>query len=538
MVVKGRDVGGLLKVVKSEMGDDRMSVYAAQMAYSFFFSLFPLILFLAALLALIFDRAEVVRFLTGELDVALPPDVASVLAKTLEAVVGEDSAAPGILSFGAVTALWSGSAIFGAFMGALNDAHDVDEDRPWWRKQLVRVAALVASAVVLVAATVILVNGEAVVGFVGDRIGLGDSVRTAWTVLQVPLAVAAVVLLLWGLYYFLPNVPDQSKRYALVAAVVATALWIVATLLFRLYVQKFHTMNPAYGAIGAIMVLLTWMFLSSFVLLAAGELNAALEQGAALAGATDEHSRAAQARAARKQRNRERRLGRRDRGDAAPRLQPAARDGAPDHARDEERDRQRDRAVAAAAGMRGGNGAGEPRLAPAFAADTQGRMYPTALAAGADERRRIAGVREQLAPAASGKRGLGEILRDLLDGGANLVRREIDLARIELATMIRAMGVGTVLVGFGGVLALLGVLALFTGLVLLPGDQWLRDRYWLAALLFTALAAGAGAWFARKGMTLLGPASLAPTETAETIKEDIEWLRQEKARMTSATTLH
>ena len=528
MVVKGRDVKGLVMAVRREMAEDKMSVYAAQMAYSFFFSLFPLILFVAALMAMIFDRAEVVRFLTSELDIALPPDVASVLTKTLTAVVGEDGAAPGILSFGAVTALWSGSAIFGTFMGALNDAHDVDEDRPWWRKQLVRIAALVASAVVLLAATIILVNGEAVVGWIGDRVGIGDTMRTVWTVLQVPLAIAAVVLLLWGLYYFLPNVPRQSKKYALVAAVVATVLWILATLLFRLYIQKFHTMNPSYGAIGAIMVLLTWMFLSSFVLLAAGELNAELEHGSGRVGAGAEDEVRAEQRKERKRANRQRRFARRG----------------PEDARDAERER------AVAAPPRGNGASGIPRPAAAFASshhadlayesprDMHGSMFPTSMSPVGAERRRIAGIREELTPAAEGRRGIGAILKDLLDGGANLVRREIDLARIELAAAIRAMGVGTVMVGFGGVLALLGVLALFTGLIMLPGDQWMRDRYWLAALIVTAIAAGFGAWFAKKGMSLLEPAVLAPTETAQTIKEDIEWLRLQKARMTSDTTLH
>ena len=532
MTLMGRDVVGLLKAVKNEMGEDRMSVYASQMAYSFFFSLFPLILFLAALMALIFDRAEVVRFLTSELDVALPPDVASVLAKTLESVVGEDGSAPGILSFGAVTALWSGSAIFGTFMGALNDAHDVDEDRPFWKKYLVRIAALAASAVVLVAATIILVNGEAVVGWIGDRVGIGDTMRTVWTIAQIPLAIAAVVLLLWGLYYFLPAVPGNSKKYALVAAVVATVLWILATLLFRLYVQKFHTMNPSYGAIGAIMVLLTWMFFSSFVLLAAGELNAELEHGTARVGADSAHRTRVEERKARKKANRERRLGRRGAGDA--------------------RDAERERAVAASPRGNGSSGVHRPAAAfasaahashpePGSARDHHGAMYPTHVAAvgpAAAERRRIAGVREELTAAADGRRGFGAILKDLLDGGAALVRRELDLARIELAAAIRAMGVGTVMVGFGGVLALLGVLALFTGLILLPGDQWMKDQYWLAALVVTAIAAGLGAWFAKKGMALLAPSALAPTETAQTIKEDIEWLRLQKARMTSDTTLH
>ena len=176
MVVKGRNVVPLLKATGKEIGADRIPIFAAQMAYNFFFSIFPLALFMAAVLGLVASREQVTGWMNG-LSGALPPDVASLFMKTLRAILDADGSA-GILSFGLLTALWSGSAIFGTFMGALNDAHDVDEDRPFWKKYLVRIAALAASAVILVAATIILVNGEAVVGWIGDRVGIGETMRT------------------------------------------------------------------------------------------------------------------------------------------------------------------------------------------------------------------------------------------------------------------------------------------------------------------------------------------------------------------------
>jgi hypothetical protein len=81
------------------------------------------------------------------------------------------------------------------------------------------------------------------------------------------------------IYYFLPDCRHQDKRILILGAVVATIFFLLATLLFRLYVQKFNQLNPAYGAIGAIMVLLTWMYYSSFVLLGIGELTAELQAG-------------------------------------------------------------------------------------------------------------------------------------------------------------------------------------------------------------------------------------------------------------------
>ena len=124
-----------------------------------------------------------------------------------------------------------------------------------------------------------------------------------------------------------------------------------------------------------------------------------------------------------------------------------------------------------------------------------------------------------------GQRSMGSLLRDLAEGSATLVKNEARLARIEVTTMLRAVGIGTAEIAVGGVLALLGILAFFTGLVLLPGDQWLRDRYWLAALIVTLIAGGVAAWFAKQGLALLSPRRLAPDETIASLKEDKEWLK-------------
>jgi len=124
-----------------------------------------------------------------------------------------------------------------------------------------------------------------------------------------------------------------------------------------------------------------------------------------------------------------------------------------------------------------------------------------------------------------GQRSMGSLLRDLAEGSATLVKNEARLARIEVTTMLRAVGIGTAEIAVGGVLALLGILAFFTGLVLLPGDQWLRDRYWLAALIVTLIAGIVAAWFAKQGLALLSPRRLAPDETIASLKEDKEWLK-------------
>lgn len=133
-----------------------------------------------------------------------------------------------------------------------------------------------------------------------------------------------------------------------------------------------------------------------------------------------------------------------------------------------------------------------------------------------------------------GRRGLGALLRELAEGSATLVRDEIRLARLETMQLLGGVGRGTAFMALGAVLALLGSLALLAGLVLLVGDQWLpRDAYWLGALIVVLITGVLATFFARRGMSHLAPAQLAPDETVATLQEDKEWL---KRQLTSGAT--
>ena len=113
------------------------------------------------------------------------------------------------------------------------------------------------------------------------------------------------------------------------------------------------------------------------------------------------------------------------------------------------------------------------------------------------------------------------------------MRQEAKLIRMEVGGTVRWIGEGTVAVALGGVLAVLGGLVFFVGVILLVGDQWLHDRYWLAALLATVVLAAVAGWMVVRGRRLLAPQRLVPDETAATLKEDTAWL---KRQLTSGAT--
>jgi membrane protein len=282
MVIKGFNVVPLVKKTVKEIGDDRIPSLAAETAYYFFFSLFPLLLFLTPLLGLVGNGRELMEGLLGRLSATMPADSLSLLRRVLTEIITSSGNA-GIMSIGLLLAAWSGSNVFGSLMAALNVAYDVTETRPRWKQIALRIGTLLIAGGIVLVATAVFLDGERLARWVGSAFGLGESAIRAWLVIQFVLSVALLVGVGAVMYKLLPNV-QQLWWHVVVASAIATVLWIVATLLFRLYVQHFGAYNRTYGTIGGVIVLLTWMYYTMFVVLVGGELAAELHHGT---GATE-----------------------------------------------------------------------------------------------------------------------------------------------------------------------------------------------------------------------------------------------------------
>jgi membrane protein len=277
MVIKGYKVGTLLKRTGKEILSDGVPTLAAQTAYYFFFSLFPLLLFATPLLSIVGERDQVMGFIMVQLRSLVQGDEVKPFAEAIANIVYAENA-PGLMSIGALLAAWSGSNIFGSLMTSLNTAYDVEETRRWWKRQLLRLGVFIVAAIIMILATITMLGGEDIIDRVGGFLGLDHTGRLVWKVMQFPVAFSFLVALGFIIYYFLPNT-KQDWRKVLIASAVMTILWVLATLVFRLYIQYFPP-NPTYGVIGGVIILLTWMYYSMFVVLAGGELAAELEHGA------------------------------------------------------------------------------------------------------------------------------------------------------------------------------------------------------------------------------------------------------------------
>lgn len=277
MVIKGFNVVQLLKKTGHEIGEDRITSLSAQTAYYFFFSLFPLLLFLTPMLGLFGNGQQLMDTMLSRLSSTVPADALSLIRRILGEVITSQGGA-GIMSIGALLAAWSGSNIFGALMDALNIAYDVEETRPWWKRQALRLGALLVAATVFLLATATFMDGSRFAHWLAGTLGLGSAGVAVFTLLQMLVAASLLVALGAVLFKFLPNV-SQPWSNVFVASLVTTILWLVATLLFRVYVAHFGSYNKTYGTIGGVIALLTWMYYSMFVLLCGGELASEMHHG-------------------------------------------------------------------------------------------------------------------------------------------------------------------------------------------------------------------------------------------------------------------
>src|SRR3954462_3539923 len=179
MIIKGFSVVPLVRKTVKEIGEDRIPSLAAETAYYFFFSLFPLLLFLTPLLGLVGNGQELMESMLGRFSTTMPADTLALLRRVLGEIITSSGNA-GIMSIGVLLAGWSGSSIFGSLMDALNIAYDASETRPWWKKQLLRIGVLLIAGGIMLAATFVFLDGERVAKWIGSALGLGESFVALW----------------------------------------------------------------------------------------------------------------------------------------------------------------------------------------------------------------------------------------------------------------------------------------------------------------------------------------------------------------------
>ncbi|TJZ89278.1 YihY/virulence factor BrkB family protein [Paracoccus gahaiensis] len=264
----------ILLRVKSEIATDHISVVSAGIAFYALLSIFPAIAALISIAGLVLDPADVASQL--ETAVAMLPESAgAVLQEQVMKVTGGDETGTGVVAlFGIVIALYGAMKGVLTLMEGLNIAYDEEETRGLVKQYLTAFFITICAIVGLAAGIAVLIVLPAVVAFMP----FPPVVETVANWLKWPLMGVLTMLALAGMYRFGPSRADPKWRWVSVGAVVATLLWVLGTGAFSLYVQNLDDYTETYGALGGVIILLTWMWLSAFIVLSGAELNAEIEQ--------------------------------------------------------------------------------------------------------------------------------------------------------------------------------------------------------------------------------------------------------------------
>jgi len=257
---------------KETIADDCLGL-AAQLAYYFFLALFPAVLFVLAL-ASFFPLTNFIENIVRTLQPIAPPDMLGFLEQQLTQISNADSG--GILTIGILGAIWSSSAALVAIVSSLNRAYDIEEGRPWWKVRLTAIGLTVALAILVLTSFTLIVAGPTIAERLAATLGFGAIFEWTWKILQWPLAFFLVSTAVGLVYYFAPDA-EQDWVWITPGAVAGTLLWVVVSLLFKLYVANFADYNATYGAVGGVIVLLLWFYISGLAILVGAELNAEIE---------------------------------------------------------------------------------------------------------------------------------------------------------------------------------------------------------------------------------------------------------------------
>lgn len=256
--------------------ENNVTGYAAQLAYYFFFSLFPFLLFIAALLPYV-PIPDLMDQIMDLVDDFLAAEAAEIIRRNVEDLVARPRG--GLLSFSILFALFLASNAIAAVGDSLNHAYGVKESRPFWKVRGIAILLTIGLAVMVIVSTILLIFGPELGGWLAAQVGLGPAFDVLWEFVRWPVVIVLMMLGAALLYYFTPDV-EQEWRWVTPGSVLAVLAWVGVSLGFRYYVDHFGQYNVTYGSIGAIIVLLTWMYLSGLFLLIGGEINAEIEHAA------------------------------------------------------------------------------------------------------------------------------------------------------------------------------------------------------------------------------------------------------------------
>lgn len=267
---------GTLKRTFKEFSADDITDWAAALTYYAVLAIFPAIIALVSILGLVGHSAT--QSLLDNVSTVAPGPAKDIVTSAIKNLSSSRGAAGIAFVVGLVVALNSASSYVSAFARASNSIYDVEEGRPIWKLKPQQIGIVLVLLLLLVAITVAVAVSGPLATQVGKVLGVGGTAVTIWDIAKIPIILIAVSFMFAFLYKTAPNVRQPGFKWATPGGVVALLVWIVASLLFALYVAKFAAYNKTYGSMGTVIVFLVWLWITNLAILFGAELNAELQR--------------------------------------------------------------------------------------------------------------------------------------------------------------------------------------------------------------------------------------------------------------------
>ena len=266
-----------LKRAVKEFKADRGTLSAAGMAFYWFLAIFPALIAAVGIIGILNLSDTLVADIKKAIETTLPGDAPSILASAIDRA-NENSKGSSIVAalIGLGIALWSASSGMVALQAGMDVAYDVEDDRKLVKKRGVALLLIAAAAVLGGVASALIIFGKPL----GQGLGIPDSAPfvVLWTVVRWVLGLATLSVLFALFYYFGPNREKPHWAWISPGGVVATVIWLLASLAFSFYVSSFSSYARTYGSFTGVVVLLLWLYLSAIAIVVGAELNAELER--------------------------------------------------------------------------------------------------------------------------------------------------------------------------------------------------------------------------------------------------------------------
>ncbi len=264
----------ILARIWDKLFEDDVFGRSAQLAYYWLFSFFPLLILLTALLAHSPLSSNFDRRLNA-LSKVLPPDAYSLIYKTFHEIL--DQPQSGLLSFSFLIVLWASSSGMGAVIASLNKAFSAPDSRPWWKERILAIVLTIGLVFFIIAALMLIFFGEYINTTISRVYGFGSILPAVWNLVQWLLVICFVLVGVELIYYFAPNIKQKWELFT-PGAIFALISWLSISFALRFYVSHFTNYNAFYGALGGVMVLMLWLYLTSVVILIGGVINSVMRE--------------------------------------------------------------------------------------------------------------------------------------------------------------------------------------------------------------------------------------------------------------------